>query len=1354
MTKTATHPGRGMINEIVSAAMLGIIFFGLSFSFTYANESLMQGMIDGQNTFFQISDSSYLPITLNSSEPISLRLESAPNIVTLAIDAATSSLETTISMGGFFPLTTYYKYSDTYHNLIQFTTDETGVYTYTQDISVPHIIFIQSHKSTKFLRDDATGGDCALIGIWDTSTKTCTLTQNLFETVQIDSDNITLDGNHFTISGFHTGSGIYMNGRSGVTIKNLEITNFSYGVSLYNSNNIHIADNILSNNDYQAIVLSNSIANTITGNTASLLVPSTSRHQGFVLYNSHNNIFQSNAIMLNARASISGGHQGILLFSSNNNTFISSSVSDTYQGILFFSSSNNIVRENTIRDNQNTGLSIFSPASGNQVYNNNFLRNPTQAVNYAGAGNVFHLPIPDGGNYWDTFDTTSEGCSDINTDGFCDAPRVFTSGQDNFPWTAQDGWKSLTNQSPVLSFAAETPQGLYEDDGIQDHKGTAGKTHFTFSVIYTDAQNRMPNTVSLIVGDGIATTTLPMHIDASATSTLHDSDYHNGETYVASSTFPKGAHQYYFETSVGTDIVRLPGTGTLTFEVGYPNVLFLPGIMGSRLYDATGKVRWLPENDTEADYVRMQSDGTSALPDITTLDAIDTADAQQLNTNIYKSFLNEMKLWEGTYGITATTTPYDLRLDYDAVINNGRKLANGRISYLLPPLTGEDPYILQTLKHLASTSPTGKVTIVGHSQGGLIAKALMQKIGATTTATLIDNVILVATPQLGTPKAVGALLNGFETGITGAISDEKSRGLAQNMQSTYNLLPSANYFTYVNDPVITISSSTLPEWSNTYDDTIHWNQGMYNFMADTAQLRTKPAYVDLNNPEIVNLSFLNRARTVHASLDDWTPPQGVQLTTIAGWGLETLSGVEYENVPKCTSSWSGGCLAYSYDFTLTPKHVIDGDGTVVEPSAQWANGATSTRWWVDLKEYNFFNPVETAFGFFGLGHADILEVPELRTLITHILTSGHSEPPTEYISGLAPAYNGTDDRLHFTLHSPLILGFMDTNGNYTGATATGTLSYIPGVYYERYGEVQWLSVPKDIAGTLVMHGTATGSFTLDIEEVNGNTILSTTSFAGIPSGTSTIVTMTIDPLRSVTASSTLAVDTDGDGTPDFTLASNQGGVVLSPKPALTVTADNKTMAIGSAIPEFSATLTGFINTDTASTSITGTPSCTTTATQGSPVGTYPITCTKGTLASNAYDITTFVAGTLTTTYRFDGFLQPINDTTYNPTQNLSVFKGGSTVPVKFQLKNVTGTPLQSTSAPLWLTPQQLSPLSTTVSELLYTDSATTGSTFRFDTASQQYIYNWSTKGLTTGYWYRLSAQLDDGTILSVVVGIR
>ena len=123
----------------------------------------------------------------------------------MAIDATKSSaIATTINIGGLLPNTTYYKYSDSYHNLTTFTTDEIGAHAYTQDIATPHIIFIQPHKSTKFIRSDSLGGDCTSIGIWNATTQTCTLTQNLFETVQIDSDNITLDGNNFTLSGFHT----------------------------------------------------------------------------------------------------------------------------------------------------------------------------------------------------------------------------------------------------------------------------------------------------------------------------------------------------------------------------------------------------------------------------------------------------------------------------------------------------------------------------------------------------------------------------------------------------------------------------------------------------------------------------------------------------------------------------------------------------------------------------------------------------------------------------------------------------------------------------------------------------------------------------------------------------------------------------------------------------------------------------------------------------------------------------------------------------------------------------------------------------------------------------------------------
>jgi hypothetical protein len=60
----------------------------------------------------------------------------------------------------------------------------------------------------------------------------------------------------------------------------------------------------------------------------------------------------------------------------------------------------------------------------------------------------------------------------------------------------------------------------------------------------------------------------------------------------------------------------------------------------------------------------------------------------------------------------------------------------------------------------------------------------------------------------------------------------------------------------------------------------------------------------------------------------------------------------------------------------------------------------------------------------------------------------------------------------------------------------------------------------------------------------------------------------------------------------------------------------------------------------------------------------------------------------------------------------------------------------------------------TTGEQTYTDPATGGTTYRYDETEQQYIYNWSTKGLTAGFWYTIFARLEDGTTQSVVVGIR
>ena len=114
-------------------------------------------------------------------------------------------------------------------------------------------------------------------------------------------------------------------------------------------------------------------------------------------------------------------------------------------------------------------------------------------------------------------------------------------------------------------------------------------------------------------------------------------------------------------------------------------------------------------------------------------------------------------------------------------------------------------------------------------------------------------------------------------------------------------------------------------------------------------------------------------------------------------------------------------------------------------------------------------------------------------------------------------------------------------------------------------------------------------------------------------------------------------------------------------------------------------------------------------------------------------------------YMFSGVLQPINP------DGSSIFKLGSTVPVKFQLTDAEAAAIGGAAAHLTIAKVSNNVEGSFV-EAVSTSNATTGSLFR-DAGDGQYIFNLSTKGLSTGTW-SLKISLDDGTSYTTSISLR
>lgn len=583
----------------------------------------------------------------------------------------------------------------------------------------------------------------------------------------------------------------------------------------------------------------------------------------------------------------------------------------------------------------------------------------------------------------------------------------------------------------------------------------------------------------------------------------------------------------------GNNILYSPWLGTPPTDITEccSSVLFIPGFMASDLYVQSGITEnklWPPNSLTKSDVEKLMLDsgGNPVTSGIYTKNPIDEA----FGFNVYKSFMHNMNDLVTNQGIDEWRAfPYDWRKNISQIVSGITVVKNGN--------NFENRKLIDEAVSLAERSPTGKITIVGHSNGGLVGKELIKQLFADGKGDIVDKFIMVAVPQIGTPKAIASLLHGDQQEIPPFVgflmNKELAKELAYNMQSAHNLIPSQKYFEKVSDPVIKFNNSINQIFSYTSDglpQSISDYENMTDFLVSNNRgVRDGDA---TNVPAILRLDLVTNANTNISSISNWVIPSTVELYEIAGFGEDTIKGIDYRSKKENICSTQNGissCQAQSvWDRRLLMTR--DGDGTVVLPSA--TNEDNTSEYYLNLFNHN------KGYGL-NLRHHNILEASSLTNLLNYIFTENISDALPQYISLEKPVTSSKS--LQLSVHSPVSIEARDSQGRFTGVNNsfssdgfTFVKEEIPNSYYLEIAEDKYIGLDQDRDYTINLKGTGVGTFTLNQEVFDGGNMTESENFVNIPVTPLMKISFDIDDGA---LAKNIDIDTDGNGIVDIQIDS-------------------------------------------------------------------------------------------------------------------------------------------------------------------------------------------------------------------------
>jgi len=561
---------------------------------------------------------------------------------------------------------------------------------------------------------------------------------------------------------------------------------------------------------------------------------------------------------------------------------------------------------------------------------------------------------------------------------------------------------------------------------------------------------------------------------------------------------------------------------------GASSVLFLPGFQASRLYEETiggNPIRhWTPLTGNNVRQLNMDSTGNS-VNNIFTEDVLDSVFG--LGT-VYQNFLASMDNLVATEVISDYESyAYDWRYDVFNIVNNGTKYRN------------EIRKLQSTVESLAADSYSGQVTIIGHSNGGLLGKALITELEAQGKVALIDSFIMIATPQLGTPKTIASMLHGMEqairpAGLVTLVSEETMRAASVNMPGAYGLLPGGAYLNLRNEPLIefipgTSTQSFVASYGNSIDSAFELDQ----FLRDTAGGRA--AAETAAEAVALNAVLLDNAQLQRVILDEWTPPATVATYALVGTGRNTIRGVRYESFTERQ------CFLLLFDcreidlYKPIPLISTEGDQTVMMVSAA-ADDDRVKKYYVDLDGIS--NNLEREFI-----HYNITEAEAVQQLVVNLIKN--SVPvPIEFITDVPVLIDAA--QVMIGAHSPVNLYIEDDLGRRTGFVDERVIEEVPGTEFIKLGNSQYVFVPKEIDFTINIDSYDNGGMTMTVSDLTAS---EQTMRHKIPVAVITAST-TIEVRYQAESLENLRVDEDGDGEINYEVSKE--GIII-PVASLPVT---------------------------------------------------------------------------------------------------------------------------------------------------------------------------------------------------------